>query len=60
MTISRDHGDITFECDSCADEYETHEDNFDIAWNMAKRDGWRARKVGNVWQHFCEDCDEED
>lgn len=54
--ISRDHGDLIFECDTCGETLETHDDEWSIAWNMAKCDGWTSRKQGTGWQHHCGTC----
>jgi len=54
--IDRSRGDITFECDKCATTLETKQADFNSAWNMAKRDGWRAKKIGTVWMHECPNC----
>ena len=51
--ISRDHNDIIFECDACGDTLETFQADWSSAWNMAKRDGWRSKKMDNQWEHYC-------
>lgn len=57
--ISRDHSDLIFECDTCGETLETHDDDWNVAWNMAKRDGWRSRKVNDEWEHVCPECEEQ-
>lgn len=56
--IDRQHGDIVFECDSCGIEtLETKTSDFGAAWKMAKREGWRTRKIGTLWVHSCPQCE---
>lgn len=56
--IHRNHGDITFECDSCGETLDTNDDDWNVAWNMAKRDGWTSRKIAGEWEHSCLTCNE--
>lgn len=56
--IHRTKGEISFECDSCGDLLETYEDSWNVAWNMAKRDDWKSRKIFDEWKHFCPKCEE--
>lgn len=59
MTITRDGGEIVFNCDSCPEFVETGEEDFQEAFALAKRDGWRARKEGAEWVHDCPSCAED-
>jgi hypothetical protein len=52
----QDHGDIIFECDGCGEALDTGQVDFDSAWNFAKREGWRAKKIGLEWEHECPEC----
>jgi uncharacterized C2H2 Zn-finger protein len=54
--IDRQHGDIFFECDSCSEILTTNQADFNSAWNMAKREGWTASKIGSEWVHACPRC----
>lgn len=55
--IDRDHaGNITFLCDSCSEVEPTDTDDFSDAWALAKREGWRSRKIANEWLHGCPKC----
>ncbi len=55
--IDRQGTKILFECDSCDEVFESEEhEEFNPAWARAKRDGWRARKVGTEWVHECPNC----
>jgi Fe2+ or Zn2+ uptake regulation protein len=54
--IDRQNGDIVFECDECGEVFESATSDFNSAWNQAKRDGWRVRKIGTEWVHECPNC----
>jgi len=56
--IDRQKGDLVFECDTCGETYESATSDFSAAWNQAKRDGWRAKKIGSEWVHTCPVCGE--
>lgn len=58
MSATRDHGDMVFECDKCGEVYEAAESDFHVAWDEAKREGWRAFKneESDEWCHSCPDC----
>jgi len=59
MTIHRNGGRITFQCDSCLDEYESEDgQEFMDAWNDAKNTGWRSYKddLTDEWVHKCPRC----
>lgn len=58
MSLERDgyNGPITFCCDECGEVEETRCSDFASAMLKVKSHGWRARKVGDDWQHFCKDC----
>ena len=46
-----------FECDAdgCAAQHEG-EGEFTEVWADAKSEGWRCRKVGGEWEHYCPKC----
>jgi hypothetical protein len=57
MTIDRQFNRIVIECESCdelivGDAAET----FEAVWATAKREGWRAKKIGENWIHECARC----
>lgn len=53
----RKDGEFRFECDGCDTEpFDYTSEDFSEAWGAAKRDGWRAEKVGEEWLHLCPDC----
>ena len=54
--IDRQHGKIIFECDSFSETFDAEVADFNEAWNAAKRDGWRSRKIANEWIHGCSKC----
>lgn len=54
--IDRQHGKIVIECDSCDEVFSSDSDDFNEAWNEAKRDGWRTRKIAGEWLHGCPKC----
>lgn len=60
MTISRDRGNIYFECDGkrCANIFETEESGFPAAHELLKEAGWKTTNEGGVWKHICDDCQE--
>lgn len=59
MSIDRERGKIYFECDAakgrCTEVCETGTGDFMDALDIAKGEGWRAKKVGDVWEHYCPD-----
>lgn len=54
--IDRQYGNLLFECDSCPDIFQTDTDDFSDAWEKAKCEGWKTRKLGNLWVHACQQC----
>jgi hypothetical protein len=56
--IDRQKDRIVVECDSC-DETRASEDGetFTDFWNNAKRDGWKAKRIGADWLHACPQCE---
>lgn len=59
MSIDRQKGDIIFECDACGETFETNQADFNTGFGMIKRAGWRARKIKDVWSHYCDCCEDE-
>ncbi len=56
--IDRQGGQIIFCCDECDETYESGTHEFNEAWTIAKRDGWRAYKLGEDWMHECPGCND--
>ncbi len=54
--IEREDGDVVFECDGCGARCVTDHAVFTDALDQMKDRGWRVKKFGNVWAHFCERC----
>jgi hypothetical protein len=51
--IDRQHDRIVFGCDACGRLSEGASNGFVGFWLQAKREGWRARKIGKDWYQFC-------
>jgi hypothetical protein len=56
--LDRQKGEIVFECDGCSDTLETGEREFSEAKHALDAEGWRARKLGSDWMHYCPGCKE--
>ncbi len=57
MSLTQDHGDHVFQCDSCGETLETNTSNFDSARNALKRAHWKPHKnPQNEWRHYCPQC----
>jgi hypothetical protein len=55
--IDRQGNRIVLECDSCEETFEGDEDaEWADVWAEAKREGWRAKKIGDEWVHGCGKC----
>lgn len=44
---------ITFFCDECSHEEECDTADFMKALEQIKNEGWKVRKLGNSWNHYC-------
>lgn len=55
MSITRDRGEVVFECDGpqCHETLETGERDFDAARQNLVSESWATRKLGTEWYHFC-------
>jgi len=49
-------GHIVFQCDSGGETFEAGTGDFNAAWQWARREGWQAKKIGDVWVHTCPGC----
>jgi hypothetical protein len=56
--LEREKGEIIWCCDGCGEVLDTGTGNWDAARNVMKREGWRAKSVGDVWTHLCRNCSE--
>lgn len=54
--IDRQHGKIQIECDSCPEVFEGENNEWDVVWPQARREGWKTKKVGGLWVHGCPKC----
>lgn len=51
------NGPITVRCDACAHGcLDTETVVFAGAMATMKDEGWRTRRIGEDWVHFCPDC----
>jgi hypothetical protein len=55
--LDRQKGHLVFECDSCDAVFESDTGDFVDAWNAAKGEGWKAKKIRNEWVHACPGCE---
>jgi hypothetical protein len=51
--IDRQHDRIVINCDACDRTFERNSDEWINVWPQARREGWRARKIGKGWCQFC-------
>ena len=56
MSLTRDHNDIVFECDTCNELLETGTSSWESARNILHRNDWRPYKVKEAWLHRCNEC----
>ena len=43
-------------CDNCGDGFEA--ESWEEAQEVMKRDGWKKKKVGDIYEYYCEECAE--
>lgn len=53
MSIERIKGFVAFVCDHCDDGFESTTRNFNDALEELRHEGWRIRRIGVEWHHFC-------
>lgn len=61
MSISRDDGEVSIECDDCAETYSASQidmegASFEEFWAVLKEDGWQASSGSGGWTRRCPDC----
>lgn len=58
MSMTRDYGEIVFECDSdnCLEHIETGTEQWENAKQVFDRAGWRAVHMHGTWEHYCPTC----
>ena len=46
-------GDFSFVCDVCDAHQDTYTDDFREAVERIKSKGWKIKKIGDEWIHYC-------
>jgi hypothetical protein len=56
-----DLGTYTIICDmpACGTENTYNADSWQDFIDQAKEDGWKIKRNGDEWEHFCPDCAQE-
>lgn len=55
--LTREYGNIVFQCDGCDEVLATNTEDFTVAQEKLRAEGWAARKVGpDEWTHRCPGC----
>ena len=54
--IDRCYGDYYVTCDACGKELDGVFSDFDEARDSMKTNGWRTRRIGDDWFHYCPEC----
>ncbi len=54
--IDIQNGKIMIECDCCDEVFEGQNREWQTVWPIAKRDGWKSKKIGEEWVHECPRC----
>ena len=44
-------------CDNCGDGFEA--ESWEEAQEVMKRDGWKKKKVGDIYEYYCPECAEQ-
>lgn len=57
MSVTKIYGQISFVCDSCGESEEVDDAPFEQSWSALAAAGWRTKKIGREWKHWCPDCD---
>ncbi len=58
--IRKTKGEFVVECNECgAEAYGGIEERFMVFLDEIKKEGWKARKDGEEWEHYCENCSDE-
>lgn len=50
------YGDYYVCCDACGKELDGTFDSFDDAKDSMRFNGWKFRKIGEDWYHYCPEC----
>lgn len=54
--IGRKYGKKAVICDNCGDGFES--EDWESARSEMKERGWKTKKEGNSFKHYCDDCKE--
>ena len=56
--MTRDHGEIVFECDSpnCMEFIETDTEAWEVAKDVFDKSKWIATNMRGEWEHYCPNC----
>jgi len=55
--LTREYGNIVFQCDDCGQVLVTNTEDFTVAQGRLQAEGWAARKVAREdWIHHCPGC----
>ncbi len=57
MIDKPDNGGIRLACDECEDVQDDTFSDFHEMLEYARDDGWKIKKVGGYWEHYCPDCE---
>lgn len=58
MSITRDDGDIVFNCEECPEYFEAETAQFMDAVDAVKKAGWLIIRTSE-WEHRCPSCAED-
>ena len=52
---------IVIECDACDSVFDSGAEDcgsleWAVVWPVAKREGWKARRIAEEWMQFCPRC----
>jgi hypothetical protein len=58
MTMTRDFGEITYECDGddCMTKLDVVTEDYEVAEARMHRAGWTKYDLGGQIFHYCPDC----
>jgi hypothetical protein len=59
MSITRDYGQLVFECDApdCLEVLETESETWEIAKSKFDKAGWQSKHFAGDWWHYCPECE---
>jgi hypothetical protein len=59
--IDTQNNHIVIECDACGGVFDSAAEGcgsleWEVVWPAAKREGWKARRIGGEWLQLCARC----